>query len=249
MLNIRWLSFSGFGLLAAVWELAAQVLASPVFPPFSRVLPALWYLAWSGQAWHHTLVSIQHISLGFLWAAISGVSIGIAMTQYRPLALIVTPVVDAVRPVAALTIFPLLILILGVGLWSKTMVIWWTAWPPILLTTVQSVRQVDPFVIEAARLDGAGRRAMLTWIILPLATPGIITGLRIGLGSGWISLVAAEMLGSSAGLGYAILVSSQTFAFPAMYAVIILIALIGLAMNSALAGVQRMVEVQLCVHT
>jgi sulfonate transport system permease protein len=159
---------------------------------------------------------------------------------------IVMPVVDAVRPVAALTVFPLLILILGLGVWSKMFVIFWTAWPPILLSTVQSIRQVDRTLLEAARLDGAGRWALLRHITLPLASPGILTGLRIGLSTGWISLVAAEMLGASRGLGYTILSSSQTFQFPTMYATIILIALIGLAMNAVLAGIQQLMEERVC---
>jgi NitT/TauT family transport system permease protein len=156
------------------------------------------------------------------------------------------PVVDSVRPVAALTLFPLLIIILGLGIWSKAFVIFWTAWPAMLLATLQSIRQVDQAVREAALLDGAGRWHMLAHIVLPLASPGIMTGLRIGMGGGWISLVSAEMLGASEGLGYMVLSSSQTFQFATMYAAIIIIAITGLLMNSILALVQQMLEVKLC---
>ncbi len=242
----RWLRCIGGLALAALWELAAHLIGSPVFPPLSRVLPALWRFVISGAALHHTVASLQHIALGFCLAALVGFCLGAAMSQSRLVDAVVMPVVDAVRPVAALTIFPLLILIFGLGLWSKVVVIFWTAWPPILLSTVQSIRQVDRAVLEAAQLDGAGRLARLLQVALPLASPGILMGLRIGMSTGWISLVAAEMLGASQGLGYTVLTSSQTFQFPTMYAAILLIALVGLTMNMALAALQYAIEERVC---
>jgi ABC-type nitrate/sulfonate/bicarbonate transport system permease component len=243
-----WLRATGGVALVLAWELAAHMLASPVFPPLSQVAVALWRFLLSGAAWQHTIASLQHIGLGFCLAALVGGALGVAMTQSRAIYAMVMPLVDAVRPVAALTIFPLLILLLGLGLWSKVFVIFWTAWPPILLSTVQSIRQVDRSLLEAAQLDGAGRGALLWRITLPLASPGIITGLRIGMSTGWISLVAAEMLGASEGLGYTVLTSSQTFQFPTMYATIILIALVGLAMNTALAWIQHSIEERVCAQ-
>lgn len=244
--HTRWLRLAGMVVLALLWEVSAHLLAAPVFPPLSQVLPALWRFVLAGQATYHALVSLQHILLGFALAACVGCVLGVAMSQSASINALCLPLVDAVRPVAALTVFPLLILIFGLGIWSKMLVIFWTAWPPILLSTIQSIRQVDPALLDAARLDGAGRGALLWQIALPLASPGILTGLRIGLSSGWISLIAAEMLGASAGLGYTILSSSQTFQFPTMYATIIVIALLGLAMNTALAALQRGVEERVC---
>ena len=149
------------------------------------------------------------------------------------------PVVDAMRPIAALTLFPLIILILGLGIQAKAFVIFWTAWPAVLLNTLEGLRQVDRSVQEAASLDGAGKGAQLWQIDLPLARSMILTGWRIGLSGGWISLVSAEMLGSKAGLGYAILAYSQTFRFPETYAVVLTIAMLGLFMNTALAAIQN----------
>ncbi len=240
------LRVGGFMLVGAVWEGAARALATPVFPPLSQVAGALWALLFSGQAWQHTATSLQHIGVGFGLAALVGCLLGLLMTQYSVVDAVVMPLVDSVRPVAALTIFPLLIVLLGLGLWSKAFVIFWTAWPAILLSTVQSIRQVDRAVREAAYLDGAGRWNLLAAVVLPLASPGIVMGLRIGMGGGWISLVAAEMLGSSAGLGYLVLTSSQMFQFPTMYAAIVVIALVGLAMNSVLAAIQHVLEVRVC---
>lgn len=234
--------------MGLLWELAAHIFMSPIFPPLSRIFNALVELLLSGKAQGHIGASLQHILIGFGMATIIGGVFGIAMSQSRVVYTLVMPVVDSIRPIAALTIFPLLILLLGLGLWSKAFVIFWTAWPPILLSTLQSIRQVDTALLEAARIDGATRWRILTRVILPLASPSIVTGLRIGMGGGWISLVSAEMLGSSEGLGYLVLSSSQTFQFASMYAAIMLIAVIGLAMNSVLSGLQHLLEVKVCTR-
>ena len=143
---------------------------------------------------------------------------------------------------AALAFFPLLILLLGLGVTAKAFVIFWTAWPAILINTMHGIQQADRRIIEAATLDGATRHDLLWHIELPLALPTIIAGLRIGASGGWISLVAAEMLGSSAGLGFAVLSYSQSFQFPAMYAAIVCIAATGLVVNQSLYLVQAHIE-------
>jgi len=232
----------GLFFILMVWEGSARILHHPIFVPVSRVLPALAHLVFSGEAWTHAATSLRHILLGFSLATGIGLTLGILITESQTLDLILAPVIDAMRPIAALTIFPLLILLLGLGLWSKVFVIFWTAWPAVLLNTAQGIRKVDPSTKEAAQLDGAGRWPLLCSISFPLALPTIMTGLRIGMSGGWISLVSAEMLGSSAGLGYSILAYSQTFRFPEMYATVILIAALGLAMNVSLAWLQSRLD-------
>lgn len=209
-----------------------------MFPPLTIVLPSLAALAASGELLRHAATSLETITLGFTLATAIGFSLGVLIVQVPASRAVIMPVVDAVRPVAALTLFPLLILLLGIGTWSKVFVIFWTAWPAVLLNTAHGLDKVDADVRSAAQIDGAGRLALFRYIELPLAFPMIMTGLRIGLSGGWISLVSAEMLGSSSGLGYSILAYSQTFRFPQMYAVIITIAFIGLAMNVCLSAIQ-----------
>lgn len=232
----------GFVLLFSLWELGAMALKNPLFPRFSVVLISLIRLLSTKEAFTHILASLNHIMIGFGMAVILGVSTGIAMTQSKSIDLMLTPFVDAVRPIAALTIFPLLILIFGLGMWSKAVVILWTAWPAILINTIHGIQNIDATVIEAAQIDGANKVNILKHITFPLVLPTIITGLRIGMGGGWISLVSAEMLGSSSGLGYSILAYSQTFRFPEMYAVIIMIASLGLFMNSSLSWLQQRIS-------
>lgn len=225
-----------------VWEVAARGLGSPMLPPFSAAGMALWSMLASGAALPHIAESLTNVLLGFCVAVALGIIIGTAVVQSSMLDQIVGPVVDSMRPIAALTLFPLLILLMGIGRSAKVFIIFWTAWPAVLLNTAQGLRKIDASIREAAQTEGAGRWPLLRYISFPLAMPSIMTGLRIGLSGGWISLVASEMLGSQRGLGYSILAYSQTFRFPEMYATIILIGLIGLGMNLILAAIQRRLD-------
>jgi ABC-type nitrate/sulfonate/bicarbonate transport system permease component len=213
-----------------------------MLPPLPDVALALGGLLRSGELVGHISASLQTVMLGYGSAVLCGLVLGTALSQSRALASLLTPAIDALRPIAALSFFPLLILLFGIGQTSKAIVIFWTAWPPVLLATVQSIGTVDPSTVEAAHIDGASPYRTLRHIALPLALPGILTGMRIGMSGGWIGLVSAEMLGSSAGLGHAVLSFSQSFQFPQMYAVIGAIALCGLALNQLLLAVQVLVE-------
>lgn len=228
--------------LAALWEAGAYLSRNPLFPPLERVALALYQMMISGEMLAHVRGSLGHLAVGIGLAAIVGLALGIAITESAAVRVALTPVVDLMRPVAALSLFPLIILILGLGMWSKVFVIFWTAWPAILLNTVRGLLDVDPLCIEAASLDGCGRWGLLWFIRLPLALRTIGTGLRIGVSGGWISLVSAEMLGSNSGLGYATQVYSQTFRFPEMYAAVVMIGLVGLAANTGLEWVQTHFE-------
>ena len=234
--------FVGLAVLLLLWQNAALAVQSPLLPPVGAVAAALWRMTLSGELLRHAAASLTTVLLGFGAATVCGVSLGVLMAQSGTLRALLTPPIDALRPIAALAFFPLLILLFGIGQMSKAVVIFWTAWPAVLLSTVQGILAVDAAVVEAAALDGAGRWRVLRHMALPLALPTLLTGMRIGMSGGWIGLVSAEMLGSSAGLGHAVLAYSQSFQFAATYAAIVVIALCGLALNQSLLYVQTTIE-------
>lgn len=234
----------GFLVLFSLWEIGSRITDSRMFPPFSFVIKKVFILL-TTELVDDIWISMQNIVLGFALATVMGFLAGILISQSRLAELILMPIVDAIRPVAALTLFPFIIIVLGLGLKSKVFVIFWTAWPPVLLNTYQGIKLVDEKILGAASIDGADQLQKLIYIAIPLAADNILMGLRIGLSGGWISLVSAEMLGSSAGLGYSILAFSQTFRFEEMYAVIIVIALLGLGMNITLSRVQEKINYRL----
>lgn len=222
------------------WQVVANLVASPLLVPPTDVGPALWALRYDLAI--DTLISLRTLMLGYTVAVALGLAMGIVMAKVPPIRLMAMPVVDSARSVAALAFFPLLILILGLGVTAKAFVIFWTAWPAILVNAMHGIDQADRAIIEAATLDGASRHNLLWLIEFPLAMPTIVAGMRIGASGAWISLVASEMLGSSQGLGFAVLSYSQSFQFPAMYAAIVAIAVTGLVVNSSLSILQSYTE-------
>ncbi len=233
---------SGLLSAAALWQGAVLLTRSPLLVSIPVILQAMAAMARSGELLEHAKQSLERVLVGFVLAALFGVALGVWIYQDKTIDLILTPLIDALRPIAALTLFPVIILAMGLGLASKAFVIFWTAYPACLISTTEGLRQVDRQVIDAARLDGASESQLLLNVTLPLAAPSIVAGLRVGLSGGWISLVAAEMLGALSGLGWAVMAYSSAFDFPRMYAVILTIALIGLAMNSALGSLQHLID-------
>jgi NitT/TauT family transport system permease protein len=232
---------AGFALLAAAWELAVHVRNSPALPDLWVIGEGLVdYLPRQGAG--DMASSAMLLASGFALAVLVAVPLGVAIAlNPRAEALTLLPA-ESMRNVAALTFLPALIVLFGLGPTGKTVVIFWTAWPAILLSTVHGIRSVDVQTVEAAHMDGAGTWSLLHHVRLPLAAPTICNGLRIGLGGGWISLVAAEMLGASAGLGYRVLWASQSFQYAEMYAAIFTIAAFGFAANRVLASAQVHIE-------
>jgi ABC-type nitrate/sulfonate/bicarbonate transport system permease component len=240
------LRISGLFVLAVLWQIAGHVNHSPALPPPGRVLHTLYYFIRDGTLTQHIFASLWIISIGIGVAVLGGFVLGLLMFRYRGIKVAVLPIIDILRGVAALTLFPLLIVLFGLGTFSRVFIIFWTAWPAVILSTLTSL-QIDESVADAARTSGASEWRLIISIRIPMAAQGIFTGLRIGVGAGWISLVAAEMLGATRGLGYFLLWSAQSFQFERVYAAIIAIAAIGGVMNWILLFVQNKITKSLGV--
>lgn len=231
--------FSGLMAMFIFWEILSFALKSPMFPRFTEVLTLFYNSDFRVKLFSAIYVSLFHVLTGFFVAYFLAVLFGVLMHLFLYVSVVFVPVVDSIRSVAALTLYPLIIILLGIGWEAKVFIIFWTSWPAILLTTVQGLGQVDQEIVEAASLDGASKYKILKYISFPLAFPIILTGARIGMSGGWISLVSAEMLGGNNGLGFLILYYSQTFNFPEMYGTIIIIALLGFLLNTLLLKLQK----------
>jgi ABC-type nitrate/sulfonate/bicarbonate transport system permease component len=232
------LRVSGILLLAALWQVVGTFNPSPAIPTLTAVLHTLYYFIRDGTFARHAAASLNIILRGIGISSLFGFGLGVLMFRYAGLRAAALPVVESVRGVAALTLFPLLIVLFGLGTFSRVFIIFWTAWPAGVLSTLASL-QIDESVADAARTSGASEWRVIFCIRIPMAAQGIFTGLRIGVGAGWISLVAAEMLGATRGLGYFLLWSAQSFQFERVYATIIVIAAIGGIMNGILLFVQN----------
>jgi len=204
-----------FPLLAVVlWQAssAAGFLPAGKLPSPVEIIAAVQDLTVNGLPQgsgllFHCLYSLQRVGLGFVLALFAAIPLGILCGWSRLLRDILTPVIETIRPIPPLAWIPLAILWFGIGLRSAAFIIFLGCFFPILLSTMSGVLSVDPVLVSAAKTLGATRRQIFYKVLLPGATPSIFTGLRIGLGIGWMTLVAAEFTGvkSGYGLGYMIM--------------------------------------------
>jgi taurine transport system permease protein len=159
--------------------------------------------------WEHTWASLVRVFGAFFLACAIAIPIGIGMGVNRLLRGIFDPLIEFYRPIPPLAYLPLTIIWLGIGESQKIVLIFLAIFAPMALSTRAGVRSVAIEQIHAAYSMGASRAQIIRHIILPAALPEILTGMRIGIGFGWTTLVAAEMVAASAGLGYMVLSGSE----------------------------------------
>ena len=227
--------------LAGVWEVFPRLgLVDATFlPPLSEVLVAWWQLVQSGEMIEHAQASLGRSVAGFGLAVVAAIPLGLLIGWYKPAATLLTPLLEVFRNTAALALLPVFVLILGLGETSKIAIIFYACSWPILLNTVSGVRTVDPLLIKSARSLGLGPLRLFQKVVLPAAVPTIFTGIRLAGAYSILILIAAEMVGAKAGLGYLINYAQYNFAVPDMYAGIITISAIGLVVNQILIITER----------
>jgi sulfonate transport system permease protein len=160
------------------------------------------------------------------------------MGQIRVIERSLDPVLQLFRQTSALALYPVFILLLGLGETSKVFVIFWATLFPILLATIGGVKQVDPKLIEMARVYGAGRLTVFRRVVLPASLPQIFVGLRLSATTSLLLLIAAEMIGANSGVGFQVMNAQYNFQIPLMFAAILLLALLGLTANFVLETLQ-----------
>lgn len=203
----------GYALLAAalaLWEVLSRFILPLSNPQVAILMPApsvvvvtAGHLIASGELPGHLLASLKREAGAFLFA-LAAVPLGIAMGYWRAVHEQLYPLLEVLRPIPPLAWIPLSILWFGLGDTQNQFIILLGMVFPILINTIAAVHHVDPTLIRAARSLGAGERAVLSRVVLPAALPQIVTGIRVGLGVGWMALVAAELVGASDGLGFLI---------------------------------------------
>ncbi|MBD1554891.1 ABC transporter permease [Pseudomonas typographi] len=231
----------GIILFLALWEALPRlgwVNAGYLSPP-SAVLQSIGELAASGALWQHLAASLWRSLAGLGIAIVLGVGLGLLMGWFARVESVLDPVLQLFRQTSALALFPVFILFLGIGESSKIAIIFWASFWPILLSTISGVKQVDTLLVHSALSMGANRRFLFRKVVLPAASPSIFTGVRLAGAYSITALVAAEMIGAHSGLGFLTLNSQEVFQIPSMYAGILLLAVLGLAMNAVLALIER----------
>lgn len=192
----------------AAWHLAASGKVDLGVVSFRNV-PAPIEAAWAALAlmrsptlWPHLGASLTRVLMGFLTALAVGIGLGVAIGRFRLAADLLLPPLEILRPIPAVAWIPLAILMFPSSELSMAFITFTGALFPILLSTMHGVEAVNPRLVASARSLGAGRAAILREVILPGATPSIVTGAAIGMGTAWFCLVTAEMISGQYGIGY-----------------------------------------------
>jgi sulfonate transport system permease protein len=199
----------------------------------------------SGRLWPNLAVSLQRVFLGFAIGALLAVAVGVLVALSRTADRLLSPLLSAVRAVPSLAWVPLLILWYGIGEEPKVTLIAIGAFFPVLATLVAGIRQVDVGLLEVAKAYGLSRRQRVTTVLLPSAAPSLLAGARLGLNQAWLFLVAAELLGATAGLGWQLQNAQRNGQVELLLVTIILFALLGKVTDSVLAAVETRVLARL----
>ena len=207
-------SLSVASLVLLWWGVTRAGLIEPLFLPSPQAVAQRgWQLLNEGymgaSLWQHLGASLGRIGLGLLAALFTAIPLGIAIGRNRIARGIFDPLIEFYRPIPPLAYLPLIVIWCGIGELSKVLLIYLAIFAPIAIATATGVRTVDPAKVRAAQSLGASRWQLIRHVILPSALPDILTGVRIGLGVGWSTLVAAELIAATSGLGFMVQSAAQ----------------------------------------
>ncbi|UCM43903.1 taurine ABC transporter permease TauC [Aeromonas dhakensis] len=252
-IRLRWplprrlgISLLTLGALLALWWLVARLeLISPLFlPPPAQVLQQFATLAgpqgfMDATLWQHLAASLQRILIALAAATLCGVTVGLAMGLSPTLRGMLDPLIELYRPVPPLAYLPLMVIWFGIGETSKVLLIYLAIFAPVAMATLAGVKGARQVRLRAARALGANRWQVLWYVIVPGALPDMLTGLRIGLGVGWSTLVAAELIAATRGVGFMVQAAGEFLATDVVLAGILVIALIAFTLELGLRALQR----------
>ncbi|WP_335991882.1 ABC transporter permease [Glycomyces sp. MUSA5-2] len=227
--------------LFGVWWLASAGSTSFYFPPLSEIV-AEFSETWTAERWREDVMpSVARLGAGYAASCAAGVALGLLIGRVRWLFHATEPVLEFARAVPPPVLVPVIMLFAGIGDGMKVAVIVSGCLWPILLNTVAGVRSVDPVQLDTAAAYRLGRFRTLTEIVLPGASPRIVTGMRQALAIGVILMVISEMFAAQSGLGFAIVQFQRSYAIPAMWSGILLLGCLGAALAAVFACVDRAV--------
>jgi sulfonate transport system permease protein len=234
----RWASLVG---VLALWQLASatSVLPLDLLAPPSTIATAGWRLARSGELGSALLVSSGRISLGLFFGVTAGVTLGLLSGLSRWGDALLDPPVQALRTLPHLGLVPLFILWFGIDETPKVLLIAMGVAFPLYLSIHSGVRQSDPKLVEAARVLGFTRWQRVWHVSLPSALPHALVGLRQGLGMAWLSLIVAEQVNSSSGLGFMINNAREFLQTDVVVVGLVVYAVLGLLTDAVVRQIER----------
>lgn len=225
----------------AIWELVIRAgwYTGLFFPAPTAIGAALRESIADGQLWLHLSATLARIGGGLAIGGVGGLLLGLAMGSWKGLRTVLDPIIAAVHPIPKLALFPLLIVMLGIGERSKIASVSVGAFFPMVLNTIAGVRAISPVHLELAVNYGASTWKRFGRVLLPGSLPMILTGLRLSTNVAFHATIGVEMVGSRIGLGSLLWMSWQTFRIEQLYATLAVIALVGVGLTSLIRQIAR----------
>lgn len=222
-------------LLALAWELAArlELVSSQALPPLTSVAVAWVDLMQSGELVTNGLASLWRAAAGLALSIAIGATLGILMAWWRPVNLLLGPLVELFYPLPKSALIPVTVLWLGFGDGSKILLIFLACMIPITIGAFNGARGTDRALVWSARSMGASRVRMLWDVVVPSAMPELLNGIRTALALSFILLVSSELIVAQKGLGYLIGFLGANGSYEAMFAVVLTVAFLGFAADRA----------------
>lgn len=222
--------------IATWWVVSMFVKNLPT--PMETVQAAIKY-AQKGIMGEDIIASLRRVFTGFLLGTALAIPVGFLMGWYSWARGLLEPWVQFFRTVPPLAIIPLAIVLMGIGETPKIFVIFLAAFLSCVISTFQGVVQVDKTLINAARVLGAKDSTIFAKVVVPASTPFILVGMRIGLGSAWATVVAAELIAAQQGLGYRMQQSQIYYDIPTIFVGIVIIGTFGLIMDRMVLWIEN----------
>ena len=233
--------------LALWWAIAASGLMPKTFMPSPGDVVLQFikltqdpFAGYTLQA--HLLSSIGRYLRGFALAVAIGLPLGLLMGWFRTLDAIVTPLFEALRYIAPIAWVPFAALWFGTGIGGPTLIIFAGAFPPCVVNAYRGARQVEPVLIEAARMLGLSSTRIIMQVLLPAAVPSIIAGVRVSAGLGWQSLVGADLIVASSGVGYLMVKGQSSVATAIVMSGMVAIGVVGLIIDILIRQIEGAVQ-------
>lgn len=221
----------GIIIFLAIWEIMALANKGVFISHIHRIFMAVSHIVTTKIFYTSLLNTVLIIAMGISIAVIVGIGLAVIMSLNNFCRNAVEPVLNLIRHIPTIALFPTLMALFGVSNFARIVLIALNSFPAIIISAYHGIKSVDKSVIEAGKVDSASNKKIMVAIKIPLAMSEILNGIKIANGNGFVAVVVAEMLGASSGLGFMIMWATNAFNYPEVYAYIFTLSFIGIMIN------------------
>ncbi|GAA0286417.1 NitT/TauT family transport system permease protein [Gracilibacillus halotolerans] len=228
-------------ILLIVWEVLSQtaIIDPRFFPAPSLIITTLIDMAKSGELFDHVSVSLTRILFGFILGVVPAIIIGLIMGMYRYFRFFFSPIIMIFMPIPTLAMLPIILILFGIGEFSKMMTIAISVFFPVVINTAAGVSNIDKIYMDVAKNYQANAKDFFFKIALPGAMPVMLEGIQMGQAIALLTIVAAEMIGANSGIGYLIWMNYKAFLIPQMFVGLLLISFFGYLFSLLLRALEK----------